>query len=250
MSTLSNTNVSWDGMRDIFDGTSMSSGSSAAWSINNADGRARYPIWNGGQGDNKRPTSTSHTNADSDTTISADDLKSIVKADFAVSTWTFGSSKEAQTFSTYAWGTAGGLAAATAGGVTSTQGSLWDGSSQFTSGAKAFDEINSGFDDNKDIHYLGYTLQPLVKIKAVFSGSGSSTSDTDWTTMYVSAWDEAATDRNYGATYARSGATASSYTHSGTAYHVYTWTVGIGAVSGMYTPVGGSSTWIHSFKFV
>ena len=243
MSTLSNTNVSWDGMRDMFDGTGTS-GSTNSWAINCTDGLQRYPFINGGQGSGKRPTSSSHSDPGTSTTISANDLKSIVRVDFALQQWNVGITKESVTHSAYAWGTNGGMDAMTAGGVNQTQGSLFDGTTNYTSSAKAFDEINSGFDDNKDLHGVGYLLNPIGRFYVVFAGSGSATGDTDWTTMYVSHWD-ANSSRYYGASYARSSASTNTYTSGGTDYHRFQWAL---ASEGIHVPGGG--TWIHSLKFV
>ena len=243
MSTLSNTNVSWDGMRDMFDGTGTS-GSTNSWAINCTDGLQRYPVIDGGQGSGKRPTASSQSDPTSTTTISADDLKSIVRVDFALQQWNVGITKESVTHSAYAWGTNGGMDAMTAGGVNQTQGSLFDGTTNYTSSAKAFDEINSGFDDNKDLHGVGYLLNPIARFYIVFSGSGSATGDTDWTTMYVSHWD-ANSSRYYGASYARSSASTNTYTSGGTDYHRFQWAL---ASEGIHVPGGG--TWIHSLKFV
>ena len=54
MSTLSNSNVSFDGMRDLFDNLT-SNGSTSAWSLKNQKHIDRCPLINGGQGSGKVP---------------------------------------------------------------------------------------------------------------------------------------------------------------------------------------------------
>ena len=54
MSTLSDTNVSFDGMRDLFDNLTTQ-GSTSSWSLNNQKHIDRCPVINGGQGSGKVP---------------------------------------------------------------------------------------------------------------------------------------------------------------------------------------------------
>tara|TARA_B100001564_G_scaffold350432_1_gene354872 strand:+ start:5542 stop:6309 length:768 start_codon:yes stop_codon:yes gene_type:complete len=194
MSTLSNSNVSFDGMRDVFDNLN-SNGSTAAWSLNNQKHIDRCPLINGGQGDGKVPQLFNQSEATSTTTMQAEDFKSIFKVDSVRATATSGSNKNQTVYNLTGWGTLHGMYAGSNKNITNSNsgiGVAYDGTNSFTGTGNnqnfiPFDDLNSNFNSNKDIACVGFFESGFttLEIVLVFRGSGASTSDTDWNNMYI-----------------------------------------------------------------
>ena len=222
MSTLSNSNVSFDGMRDLFDNLT-SNGSTSAWSLNNQKHIDRCPLINGGQGNGKVPQIIGHDEATSTTTMQAEDFKSIFKVDSVRATASSGSNKNLVQHNFTGWGTLHGMYAASKQNITNNNsgvGVAYDGTNSFTGTGNnqnfiPFDDLNSNFNSNKDIAAVGlYTAGfTTIEVVLVFRGSGASASDTDWSNMYIRTINELdvtagneASNKQIGGTFARTSA--------------------------------------------
>jgi len=199
MSTLKNSNVSFDGMRDVFD-TMNSNGSTSAWSLNNQKHIDRSPVLNGGTGDGKVPLTFNDAEATSSTTMSAADFKSVMKFDSGGATVTQGFNKS-QTLHTIAgWGTLHGMYAASKQQITNNNsgiGQVYDGTNTYDGTGNPsglsnqnfipFTNFSSSFNSNKDIAAIAtYTSGFTVReVNLVFRGTGASATDTDWNNMYI-----------------------------------------------------------------
>ncbi len=250
MSTLKDTNVSFDGMRDVFD-TMNSNGSTSAWSLNNQKHIDRSPFINGGQGDGKVPQLFNDNEATSTTTMLASDFKSIMKIDSGSASATTGTNKNQTNHFIQGWGTLHGMYAASEEYITNNNsgiGTAYDGTNSYVgtgnpSGVSnqnfiPFTNFNSNFNSNKDIAAIGlYTggfLGQNRKVKLVFRGSGASATDTDWSNMYLRQVDDTyfagdeASNVQRGVELSRTSLSASVTTYSNIlygSYYVHTWSL-------------------------
>lgn len=222
MSTLSNSNVSADGIRDLMEDLSSNGGGDSV-PINGDYISDRFALING---------SANTSNSTSDTaTKQFNDASRSIGYNAGTATWTTGSGKSSVSHSFVGWGTSGGVQGATNNGSTSQVGTLYDGSSSYTSSAIPVTNIDSGFESNKWLSAAGYTGSLSTGFFAVlaFEGSSAGTGDSDWSNVYFKV-DGTGTlsgvDYNPGVagiSYARSGATIT------TQYSriVYKWSIGI-----------------------
>lgn len=199
MSTLKNSNVSFDGMRDVFD-TMNSNGSTSAWSLNNQKHIDRSPFLNGGIGDGKVPLTFNDAEASLTTSMSAADFKSVMKVDGGSATATTGVNKSQTLHTVAGWGTLHGMYAASHQNITNSNsgiGQTYDGTNTYEgvgnpSGLSnqnfiPFTNFSSSFNSNKDLAALAmYTSGFTVRqVTIVFRGSGASATDTDWNNVYI-----------------------------------------------------------------
>jgi len=223
MSTLSNSNVSFDGMRDLFDNLT-SNGSTSAWSLNNQKHIDRCPLINGGQGSGKVPQTIGQSEATSTTTMQAEDFKSIFKVDSVRASATSGTNKNQVAYNITGWGTLHGMYAGSNKNITNNNsgiGVAYDGTNSYTGTGNnqnfiAFDDLNSNFNSNKDIACVGFFESGFTTLELVlvFRGSGASTSDTDWSNMYIRTINELdvtagneASNTQIGGTFSRTAST-------------------------------------------
>jgi len=207
MSTLSNT-VSADGIRDVMEDLNSNGGGDAV-AINNSYISDRFTKINGS-------ANTSNTTSDTATKQYAD-AKSTFAINAGTANWTTGSGKSQINWSAVGWGTSGGTTSATGGGSGSQIGTLYDGSSSYTSSVLPFNNLSSSFESSKDLCYVGYqgslTGAGGFTTVLVFEGSNAGTSDSDWTNVYFKVdgvGSSGGTDYApgfAGITYARSAAT-------------------------------------------
>lgn len=236
MSTLSNSNVSFDGMRDLFDNLT-SNGSTSTWSLQNQKHIDRCPLINGGQGSGKVPQTIGQTEATSTTTMQAEDFKSIIKVDSVRATATTGTNKNQTQHNFTGWGTLHGMYAASKKNISNNNsgvGVAYDGSNSYTGTGNnqnfiAFDDLNSNFNSNKDIAAVGFYEAGFTEITVVlvFRGSGASASDTDWNNMYIRTVPESyasgteASNVQLGGTFSRTASNHSISTQTGILYGDY-----------------------------
>ena len=224
MSTLSNTNVSADGIRDVMEDLNSNGGGDAV-PINGGYISDRFTKINGS-------ANTSNSTSDTATKQYAD-AKSTFKFNAGTSSWTTGSGKSSINWSAVGWGTSGGTTSATGGGSTSQIGTLYDGSSSYTTSVLPFNNLSSSFESSKDLCYVGYqgslTGAGGFTTVLVFEGSNAGTSDSDWSNVYFkvdATGTSGDTDHSPGVagiSYARSAATVT--TVSGRI--VYKWSLAI-----------------------
>tara|TARA_R100001463_G_scaffold10945_7_gene31301 strand:- start:1966 stop:2751 length:786 start_codon:yes stop_codon:yes gene_type:complete len=194
MSTLSDTNVSFDGMRDLFDNLTTQ-GSTSSWSLNNQKHIDRCPVINGGQGSGKVPVTFGQSEATSTTSMNANDFKSIFKVDSVRATATTGTNKNQTQHNFTGFGTLHGMYAASKQNITNNNsgvGVAYDGTNTYTGTGNnqnfiTFDDLNSNFNSNKDIAAVGFYEAGFTALEmvVVFRGSGASATDTDWSNMYL-----------------------------------------------------------------
>ena len=252
MSTLSNENVSFDGMRDVFDTLNSNSTSTSAWSLNNQKHIDRSPVLNGGQGDGKVPQNSLNQNeATSTTTMSADDFKSVFKIDSGRVTNSSGSNKNQQQNTWTGWGTNNGVYYGSLQQMGSSQstGTAYDGTSSYTAfGGVDFEDLSDDFESNKQVIAFGYMEAGFftLALRLVFSGSNASASDTDWTTVHFRTVRDSygltseADAVQVGFQLNRTAATTASYTVAGVPHIVYSWNL---PAPGSF-PIANSTTFI------
>ena len=183
MTKIAQNNIQADGIGDVFEDQQAVDGRGSAVSITEQDTYAdRSPVANG--------STTGRTQQPAGSTRQYADFKSSfrIHQTNALRSYTTGSGKSAVSHSMTGWATVGGMQAATNNGTTSQSGILWDGDNSYTTSAKPFSHVNSGFNSNKwisgllsDTFLSGFASQTDMYI--VFEGSGASTSDTDWTSL-------------------------------------------------------------------
>ena len=175
MSKLSNTNITWDGIGDVFENHGTSGTRSGAYIVGGGNGELQ---------DRSPRSGGSAKSSVSANTFSADDFKGAFRVVPGHQTYQTGSSKGQVNNAIFGWGTAGGVQAATSGSVTTAQGTLFDGTDAYTTSAKPLSELGSQFNSNKWLSFIGYhavgfTFTGIM----VFEGAGAGTGDTDWTSI-------------------------------------------------------------------
>ena len=192
MTTLSNTNIQFDGIGDVAEDVSSTNTRSSSVGIGTTDTYAdRSPQAN-------QSANTSRGNSGS--TRQAKDWSGCMKIlSTSSQSYTVGSGKGAVTHTMRGWGTAGGLQGATNNGYSASSiGNLFDGTTTRTNTAKPLSQLGSQFDSNKwlsafisDTFIDNSTFQVTIRIYIVFEGSGAQTTDTDWTTLFLTQDGEA-----------------------------------------------------------
>ena len=183
MTKINQSNIQADGIGDVFEDQQAVDGRGSSVNIATQDTYAdRSPVANG--------STTGRTQQPAGSTRQYADFKSSfrIHQTNALRNYTTGSGKSAVSHSMTGWATVGGMQAATNNGTTQQSGILWDGDNSYTTSAKPFSHVNSGFNSNKwisgllsDTFLSGFASQ--TDLYLVFEGSGASTSDTDWSTM-------------------------------------------------------------------
>lgn len=224
MTTLSQS-PSADGIRDVMEDLNSNGGGDAV-PINGDYISDRFTRINGS-------ANTSATTSDTATKQYAD-ARSTFAFKAGATTWQVGSGKSAVNHSASGWGTSSGIQGATNNGSSTQIGTAYDGSSSYTSSGLAVSGLDSGFESNKNITFIGY-FGPIggTKVALCFAGSNAGTGDSDWDNLYLKmdlTGSTGGTDMSGGQagfTYARSSATvASQYSNI-----VYTWDLSIGDVA-------------------
>ena len=176
-----NNNIEADGIRDVYLNYA-GNGSSSATAINSTKIWERQPYRNG-----QLMTSANHANGSTINKWSDFGGTFFIKA--GVGTWQTTSTKSTTNHTLIGWGTAGGVQAASNGNLTSAQGTLYDGTTAYTTSAKPFDHLDSSFDGNKWLSFFGHLtvssgFSTTYTGMICFEGSGASTGDTDWTSCF------------------------------------------------------------------
>lgn len=178
MTRLAQNNIQADGIGDVFeDLTGQGRNSSVA--IGTVDTyQDRSPLLNGSTRTGRQPQGA----------IQYNDFRSSFGMEGALGTYSTGAGKSAVSHSVTGWGTAAGVSAATNGNLSTQLGNLYDGTTNYTTSPKPFDQLNSGFDGNKwlsaivtDTSFEFFTN--IVILKIVFEGGGAQTTDTDWSSF-------------------------------------------------------------------
>jgi len=181
MTKLAQNNIQADGIGDVFeDLTSQGRGSSVALGTQDTY-QDRAPRLNGSTRTGQQPAGS---------TIQFNDFRSSVKFEGGLTTYTTGSGKSVTTHTLVGWGTAGGIQAASNNGTSTQIGTLYDGTSTYTTSPKPFSELNSNFDGNKWLSAIvvksystGLLGNNFADLYICFEGSGAQTTDTDWTNV-------------------------------------------------------------------
>lgn len=176
-----NSNIEADGIRDVYLNYA-GNGSSSTMAINSTKIWERQPYRNGQQ-----MTSANHANGSTINKWSDFGGTFFIKA--GLGQWQTTSTKSTTTHTLIGWGTAGGVQAASNGNLSTAQGALYDGTTAYTTSAKPFDHLDSGFDGNKWISFWGHLsvfsgFTTTYTGMIVFEGSGAGTGDTDWTSCF------------------------------------------------------------------
>lgn len=173
-------NIEADGIRDTFLNPN-GNGSTSSLALNSTKIWERQPYRNGSAHSSSKATTS---------TNKFSDFGGCLKFAAGVTSFQTGSTKGAATNTVVGWGTAGGVQAATNGGSSTQIGTLYDGTTSYTTSPKPFDQLDGSFDGNKWVSFMGHISfgglfpSPASKAIIVFEGSGAQTGDTDWTTVY------------------------------------------------------------------
>lgn len=181
MTKLSQNNIQADGIGDVFEDL-QSQGRNSSVALGTQDTyQDRAPRLNGSTRTGQQPAGS---------TIQFNDFRSSVKFESGLTSYTVGSGKSSTTHTVVGWATAGGMQGATNGASSTQIGTLYDGSTIYTSSPKPFDELNSGFDGNKwlcaivvDSYNTGLLGNNFADLYICFEGGGAQTGDTDWTNV-------------------------------------------------------------------
>ena len=178
MTRLAQNNIQADGIGDVFEDLD-GQGRNSAVGIGTVDTyQDRSPLLNGSTRSGRQPQGA----------IQYNDFRSSFATQGGLTTYTTGVGKSAVSHSVVGWGTSGGISAATNGGSSTQIGNLYDGTTNYTTSPKPFDQLNSGFDGNKWISAIVIDssiefFTNLTILKICFEGGGAQTTDTDWTTL-------------------------------------------------------------------
>ena len=178
MTRLATTNIQADGIGDVFEDLT-GQGRNSSVPIGTVDTyQDRSPLLNGSTRTGRQPQGA----------IQYNDFRSSFGLEGGLTSYTTGVGKSAVTHSVVGWGTSAGVSAATNGGSSTQIGNLYDGTTNYTTSPKPFDQLNSSFDGNKwisaivsDTSFEFFTN--IILLKIVFEGGGAQTTDTDWTTL-------------------------------------------------------------------
>lgn len=207
MTKLAENNISWDDIGDIFDDLEADLTRNGAWSLQNSDIRRRSPYLNG---EGKTDFDGNGVNT-STAAVQANDFKRVLKmTESGQQSFTSGFGKSAVTTSFHGWGTVGGVEAASNGNILgSSQGSISDGTNTYGNTTPIpFDNLDNGYDGNKWLSFIGcsntnFAFSGIL----VFEGSGSSTTDTDWTEVYQCFADDGTVYANGGGVHSNGNST-------------------------------------------
>tara|TARA_B100001248_G_scaffold258719_1_gene243462 strand:+ start:1643 stop:2458 length:816 start_codon:yes stop_codon:yes gene_type:complete len=184
MSTLKNTNVSADGIRDVMEDFNENGGEDAV-PLNGDYIADRFTRINGSTNSSAAGITEGNNGNESDTSQrSFSDAKSTMKIGTGSASWTSGGTKISTTTTLRGYGNSGFAQAVSSNGTTANFGTAYDGDNSYSNSSISFQNFNTGFDANK--YFSGVCLNTSnYNVYAGFEGAGSSTSDTDWTTMYL-----------------------------------------------------------------
>lgn len=171
-----------DGIRDLVLNHG-GNGSTASVPMNSQKLYEREPVRNGSKAVTTNTTTTAHQ---------WNDFRGMIKskASGGAAQWTSGSGKASITNSLSGWFTTGGCSCMSLGNASIQRGACYDGTSTFTNTSIAFSNIAPNGNSNKN--WCGWaTLSSSgfgvgFSLVMAFEGSGSSTSDTDWTSFIYS----------------------------------------------------------------
>tara|TARA_Y100000356_G_scaffold127555_1_gene126564 strand:+ start:244 stop:1002 length:759 start_codon:yes stop_codon:yes gene_type:complete len=180
MGTLNTTNVDADSIGDVCENLNSTSNRSGSVAIGTQDTYAdRSPRANG--------ATTSRVQQPAGSARQYADFKSTFKTLGGNTSYTTGAGKSSVLHSITGWATVGGMQGATNSASSTQIGTLYSGSTSYTSSAFPLSVIGS-FDSNKflsaivvDSFQVGFSTQQDLYI--CFEGGGAQTGDTDWTRL-------------------------------------------------------------------
>ena len=184
MSTLKNTNVSADGIRDVMEDFNENGGEDAV-PLNGDYIADRFTRINGSTNSSAAGITEGNNGNESDTSQrSFSDAKSTMKIGTGSASWTSGGTKISTTTTLRGYGNSGFEQAVSSNCTTANFGTAYDGDNSYSNSSISFQNFNTGFDANK--YFSGVCLNTSNNnVYAGFEGAGSSSSDTDRTTMYL-----------------------------------------------------------------